>query len=362
MNQNQHSSPVGSELSGSFSAPSSGGNKTKRNDIQNLPAGLNPGIIFALVDIGTQTVNYGKGMETKRQVYIGIEHPQLKQFYYYEDTERRSHMTSKESTFSLAPKAFLRKVVEAVVGRKMSDQEADSYDLRNLLGCRVGVITQPSGSYDNIDGVMAYNQALPADFTPENDYWFFYIDKDPSGAVIGNNFRTQAFANLPGFIKKKIKASQEAQAYASKGGTFAENNSQNQPQQQGNYQNQQPQQQQQQYQQPQQQMQQQPQNQGQNYNPQQQMQQGQQQFQGQQQPQQQQQSYQNQQPQQQQAYQNQNQNQQGQQQQQQPQQQMQQQAQPQQQMQQQPQQQQQQYRSPQQAFDPTADEDDDLPF
>jgi hypothetical protein len=159
-----------------------------------------------------------------------------------------------------------------------------------LLGCKIGtaIVHRQSkdGSklYDNIDTVMNWNQSIPEDFKPSNPYWYFFIDKDKNGNVIGNNFMTENYAMLSGFLKKKILASDEAQEYIRKGGKFAEMPREDNGNSNGNsYQQRAPEQQQVQQQQYQPQQQQAPQQQQQQAPQQQQVQQSQQQYQPQQQ-------------------------------------------------------------------------------
>lgn len=226
-NQNQNPVLPQGQIQTGMIAPEGGGSrKTRRTDIINLPIGGNPGIIFGMVDLGTQVVTYKNITNTRRQVYVAIEHPQLKQLFYVEDTERRSTMTSKKSSFSYAPSSFLKSCIDAVEKRELTQEEVKTYDSMKLLGQTVGVSVkhkQYEGVvYDNIGGVSAWNYPLPEGFVRSNDFWFFTIDKDQSGRTIGNNFLTENYAKLPGFLKKLISESKEAQEYAERGGQFAE--------------------------------------------------------------------------------------------------------------------------------------------
>ena len=242
MNTNQgggYIEPQG-QMQGGFTAPAQTENRKEKNaDIQILPAGPQSGIIFCLVDLGTHMEkNFaGTSIEPKRKIQIGFEHPQLKQCYYKDDTTVRSAATWIESTFAVNEKAKLRKLIEAVVGRTLTDQEAYAYDVSKLLGAKVIVSVKhqqgkqpPHKIYEKVDNFMSHgNFPLPVPFQPENEYWLFAIDP------LGNNFKTENFAKLPAFLKKKILDSNEAKDYIAKGGSFAQmpkNENQGQQQQQ----------------------------------------------------------------------------------------------------------------------------------
>jgi hypothetical protein len=223
MESNNFTAPQG-QMQSSFTAPESNGGKEKRSDIQLLPPGPNSGVIFCVVDLGTHMESFGNQEPKKtRKIKIGYEHPQLKQLFYEEDTEIRSSSTWTEGTYAVNEKSNLRKLIEAVLGKKISDQEAYNFDLSKLIGSKVLVNIShvqgkkdPSRSYEKVLGVMHHGQMpLPANFNPMSDQQLFSIDKN------GDNFTTQNFATLLPFLKKKIMASEEAIAHARRGGKFA---------------------------------------------------------------------------------------------------------------------------------------------
>lgn len=222
------------EMTGSFTAPQGTSQKTKKENLEILPQGPQPAVIFAVVDLGTHKESYmGGEPKDKKKIFIGLEFPQLKQVFYEDDNEVRSAAIFIESTFAMNDKAKLRKIVEAVCGRGMTDTEAYSYDVTKILGTRILVnvghnVSKKNGkTYAAADGFMPLGQyPLPVPFDPINDYWSFY--GDPSG----NNYKTMNFAKLPGFLKKKVIDSNEGKAYISSGGMFAKmpNNSDSQRQ------------------------------------------------------------------------------------------------------------------------------------
>ena len=156
-------------------APESNSGFTKRSDIQLLPNGLHPGVIYAVVGIGTHMESFAsQAPREMNKIHIGIEFPQLKQMFYMEDTVARSTVGSLEGAFSMAGKAKLRALVEAVRGVAFaSDDEAAGYDVSQLIGCKVlcNMTTvarkQGQGNYNKILNFAPLGSyPLPPNFNP----------------------------------------------------------------------------------------------------------------------------------------------------------------------------------------------------
>jgi hypothetical protein len=207
-------------------------NSVKRSDIQNLIHGLNPGVLYAVVDLGTHMEAFqGQAPTPTRKIFIGFEHPQLKQLFYEDDTVPRSTVSSIEGSMSLGDKSKLKALINAASGKALTYDEAKAYNLSHLLGQKFNVNIEitpgkkdPTAFYNKVTGVFSGNgMALPVPFEPEMKYLYFFIDKDKNGNTIGNNFMTSNYANLPNFLRKKILSSKEGMEYAQRGGKFAEN-------------------------------------------------------------------------------------------------------------------------------------------
>lgn len=232
--QNAQFGAPSAEIQGSFVAPDQGSisNKTKIAH-DPIPMGLNMCTIFAVVSLGTHMESFNGGQPSpKTKLFIGFEFPQHKRKFYEEDTDVRSAAVFDEMTFAAyTDKAKLRKIIEAVCQRKVTDDEARSFDCTKLIGCSLMVNITHYTKKDQTIGekIESYasivNMPVPMGYQPENEPWLFYIDP----AL--NNFRTEAFAKLPGFLKKKLIESTEGQDFISRGGLFAKlDNTQQQPQ------------------------------------------------------------------------------------------------------------------------------------
>lgn len=218
---------------GTFTAPSNYTERPKNPNIQLLPVGNNLGVVYGIVDLGTQLESFGGAApELKRKIKIMIEHPQFPQQFYLDDPSMKSTVSSFESTFNTGEKSRLRALIAAVEGN-ISNQQADNYNIAQLLGKRVNSVIEhrqgkkdPTKFYENIKYIAsAQGLAIPANFVPQNPYHFFVIDAQ------GENFKTKNFADLPFYLRKKIMESEEGKQYAARGGKFAENPKQENQQQ-----------------------------------------------------------------------------------------------------------------------------------
>ena len=211
----------------------SGSNKTKNPNKTLLPPGLNAGRIVQVCDLGTHLDSYqGSAPEPKRKLRIAFEHSHLKQKYYLEDDRLSPAMTSKEVTFVFSEKSWIKQLLDLIEGRNLSIDEAKSYPLHKLLGRTVGVhiihqeTKDKSHFYEKITSVVAWSETsnvMPQNWSPEMDLHYFFIDMQPSGELIGANFASKTFANLPYYVRKSLFASQEAVEYKARGGKFAQN-------------------------------------------------------------------------------------------------------------------------------------------
>lgn len=230
--QVNYSAPVGQMQmpQGGFFAPETGG-KTRCQNIQLVPFGLNPARICDVIDLGTQVVEWMGEKKDSRRVLIRFELPQLKQKFYEEDTELKSTMLMVESALVQSDKSKLTAICKAVSGIGDVNQ-LKTFDLQKLLGATILLnISHKTNSKgvlkESIDGFAPLGgYQLPPNFSPDAECNMFFVDAN------GYNFNTINFAKVPPFLKNKIINSKEGQAHIAKGGTFAKEQSNQEPQQQ----------------------------------------------------------------------------------------------------------------------------------
>lgn len=168
-----------------------------------IPAGTHVGRIYQIIHIGTVEYLY-KG-ETKRanKARITFELPNLKQVFK-EGEEAKPRVISQDYTLSTGERANLRKLIEAVVGTALSDDEAARFDIEKLAGsaCLLNIQhkdKKDGGSFALIAGTMPLIDGLtvPAQINPTRI--LNYEEK----------WDQEFFDNLPDFIKKMMAGSDE---------------------------------------------------------------------------------------------------------------------------------------------------------
>lgn len=210
------------QAQGSFTTPDNAGESKTRLKTELIPMGLQMCNIYGVVAIGTHLEGYQGAQPTpKTKILIALEFPQHKREFYEGEGFKSASLFQEMVFAAYTDKSKLRKIIEAACQRKVSDDEARDFDCTKLLGCNIMVnVTH----YQKKDGNMGekiesfasiVGMPTPIGYAPENDKWLFYLDKDL------NNFRTEMFARLPFFLKKKLIESQEGQQFINSGGLFA---------------------------------------------------------------------------------------------------------------------------------------------
>jgi hypothetical protein len=168
-------------------------NATKR---EILADGIYPAILYSLVQIGTVEGYQGK-MQNKIRVTFELP-TEVRTF----DGKDKPMAMGKNMTFSMAPKAGLRKIAESINGKGMTDDEADEFDVEALVG--KGLILNikskegENGIFNYIDGFtpLMKGQKLGKPFNEPTVLFFETWDET-------------VFGKLPQFMQEMIKTSDE---------------------------------------------------------------------------------------------------------------------------------------------------------
>jgi len=103
----------------------------KPKEFELPEAEVYPGALVSIFDLGIQESSFGE----KHQVHLVFE-------IDYDKADGKKFLIGQTYTASLYEKAALRKVAEALLRRSMTNEEADDFDLFDLLGksCLVDVV------------------------------------------------------------------------------------------------------------------------------------------------------------------------------------------------------------------------------
>jgi hypothetical protein len=184
--------------------------ETSKNTERQLPeAGATVGVLFSLVDLGTQKVSWDGEEKWTPKLRLAFELPD--QVLEGEVTENgkttkvtKPMVVSMELTRSLGERATLRKHLETWRGQAFTSKELASFSLKNLLGkaCLLTLVhktSQAGRNYCAIQGIAKLPKSMKAPAKTENAHVFYEIEQAEGGQ----------FGELPEWLQEKIRASKE---------------------------------------------------------------------------------------------------------------------------------------------------------
>jgi hypothetical protein len=116
------------------------------------PMGLNPAVIAGVYDIGTHVFEWKGETSENPQVILALELAAKQSEGEYAGKPFRIY---KFASLYMSKNAKLRKDVQAILGRTLSDSEAAAFDLENLLGTNCYVSLVADGEKYKIDSFIA---------------------------------------------------------------------------------------------------------------------------------------------------------------------------------------------------------------
>ena len=184
--------------------------ETAKNTERQLPeAGATVGVLFSLVDLGTQEVTWDGETKWTPKLRLAFELPE--QVIEGEVTENgkttkvtKPMVVSIELTRSLGERATLRKHLETWRGQAFTSKELASFSLKNLLGkaCLLTLVhktSQAGRNYCAIQGIAKLPKSMKAPATTQNSQVFYEIEQGEGGQ----------FSELPEWLQDKIRSSKE---------------------------------------------------------------------------------------------------------------------------------------------------------
>lgn len=179
-----------------------GGDSNYSNKI--APVGMHLARIYQIIDLGT-TEQTGQFGGKKRKVQILFELP-LETAVFDPEKGEQPYYARNMYTLSMHEKSTLRKDVHSMMGKQLTDAEAKSFNIFNLLGkeCMVNIIHKQSGdkTFANIQTITPVPKGMvcPPAINPP----LVFSTQQPDMDV---------FRSLPEFVQDKIKLSDEFIAY-----------------------------------------------------------------------------------------------------------------------------------------------------
>jgi hypothetical protein len=172
--------------------------KTNSTDFTPAPAGTHIAMCVRVIDLGTQTVDWQGTSKLQRKIMIVWELPAEVM------DNGKPYLHSQRYTFSSNEKSTLRKHLEGWRGKKFSDAELSTFDLKSVLGKACSLIVSHSARgdkiYANTDGIGPLPKGVPAP-EPVNPITYFSLEAD--------RFDVDVFNSLSAGIKTVIMRSPE---------------------------------------------------------------------------------------------------------------------------------------------------------
>jgi hypothetical protein len=182
-----------------------------------IEAGLHVAGCYGIFDIGTQPVSPGRPGKPQRKLVIAWELPHCRaDFKRDEEIVNLPRAISSTYTFSMYENARLRKCLQGWLGKKLSDEAADAFDMFSMIGkfCQILVTHREVGDeiYANVDNVVPIpKETPPTALKIENAPQMYSLDEH--GLAIPKN--------VPNWIVKKIHACFEWVALEAQGSHVA---------------------------------------------------------------------------------------------------------------------------------------------
>lgn len=166
-------------------------NSDKQREL--CPEGVEQAVIYAIYDLGTQKEQYNEEIKLKGKMVWIFEMPNARM------SDGRPFAISRKYTKSLHEKAQLRKDVEALLGKSLSEEEIENFNPQDFLAtnCLVQIVHNKVSDkiYTNIQGIMKLPKGTK-NLSPENKMIAYNIeDAIPEGT--------------PNWIKELIEKSEE---------------------------------------------------------------------------------------------------------------------------------------------------------
>lgn len=204
-------------------ATSNFASKKKNANLQLVPMGMHPAIIYGIVNIGTHAGEWQGKANMSNKLKMMIEFPMHKQIFFEEDTIPTPSALIMDFSYSISKnkksgkKSKLLEAIESLYG-PLQESQFQTFDISQMSNLKIfaNVI-----HYTKQDGTVGAKIASFAPFNPMmiNPETVIQTNK-PMLYSVQMGFECQAFAELIYFFRKEIKESEEGKAHIAKGGRF----------------------------------------------------------------------------------------------------------------------------------------------
>jgi hypothetical protein len=185
--------------------------------------GPTPGIIYGIINVGTQDGEYQGKVTASNKLKLLIEIPGHRQLYWKDDTEPSPSAMIMDFNYSVSKnkktgkKSKLLLLIESLYG-PLQESQYLTFDNSQLAGLKVFVnvvhyIKKDGTIGAKVDSISQFNPAYvnPDTLVLTNPIYIYSVQM---------GFDNMSFAKLPYFYRNLIKESHEGKAHIAAGGRF----------------------------------------------------------------------------------------------------------------------------------------------
>jgi len=152
-------------------------------------------VLYSIIDMGTQEIEWAGEKKKSRRLRLTWEFPKKR---YDFDGQSKPLVISKDTAFSMFAKSSLRPIVEAMIGKSLTDKEADDFDVSSIcgMGCLAAVVHKKGTDgivRAKLGGVQPLMDGMEAP-KPENTPVIYSVEDGI----------TEEFSKLPEWLKEKL--------------------------------------------------------------------------------------------------------------------------------------------------------------
>ena len=177
-------------------------NEFKPKNFELVPEGTHVARLYQILHIGTVEDEYmgEKKMVDKIRLTFELSNERKE---FREGEGEKPFSISKEMTFSMNEKAWLRKIIEGMLGVALSDDEAYAFDLEDVSGkpCLISVVHKTTKGGNKIAVIQSAAKLPKGTKEPEAFNEARILDV--------NTVTDEDLEKLPGFLREKLYASAE---------------------------------------------------------------------------------------------------------------------------------------------------------
>jgi hypothetical protein len=201
--------------------------KEKNENLQLVPMGMHPAIIYGVVNVGTQDGEWQGKATSSNKLKVLIEFPQHRQLFWKEDTVPTPSALIMDFNYSVSKnkktgkKSNLLILIESLYG-PLQESQYLNFDISQLATMKVFANVLHYVKLDGTTGAKITNLApFNANMVDPNS---IQLTNEVQIYSVQMGYECMSFAKLSYFYRNLIKDSHEGKAHIAKGGRFTKLN------------------------------------------------------------------------------------------------------------------------------------------